>query len=173
MKTNKILIIILLLVVNNNIFSQNNSTATIEVSTEIGGQLSYKNVDDRNYQNVATLWDNDSHSIQINKPGNYNIKMVYGDGREEVKDLTITSRGTIKINFLRYSIGSYGPAGGRIFYDKGNNDGGWRYLEAAPSNIILWREDNRSSDGFRYYNVQRNWNDGTPSWGGYNRVIGT
>jgi hypothetical protein len=29
-------------------------------------------------------------------------------------------------------IGDTGPAGGLVFYDKGNNTGGWRYLEAAP-----------------------------------------
>lgn len=31
-----------------------------------------------------------------------------------------------------YKIGDQGPAGGLIFYDKGNSSGGWRYLEAAP-----------------------------------------
>ena len=31
-----------------------------------------------------------------------------------------------------YRVGDTGPAGGIIFYDKGNNSGGWRYLEAAP-----------------------------------------
>jgi hypothetical protein len=34
-----------------------------------------------------------------------------------------------------YTIGGIGPAGGLIFYDKGNNSGGWRYLEAAPADI--------------------------------------
>jgi hypothetical protein len=34
-----------------------------------------------------------------------------------------------------YKIGDTGPAGGLIFYDKGNNSGGWQYLEAAPSDI--------------------------------------
>jgi len=34
-----------------------------------------------------------------------------------------------------YRIGDTGPAGGIIFYDKGNNSGGWRYLEAAPVDI--------------------------------------
>ena len=33
-----------------------------------------------------------------------------------------------------YKIGDTGPAGGIIFYDKGNTIGGWRYLEAAPEN---------------------------------------
>jgi hypothetical protein len=32
-----------------------------------------------------------------------------------------------------YKIGDTGPAGGIIFYDKRNNSGGWRYLEAAPA----------------------------------------
>ena len=31
-----------------------------------------------------------------------------------------------------YNIGDSGPAGGWVFYDKGNSDGGWQYLEAAP-----------------------------------------
>jgi hypothetical protein len=40
-----------------------------------------------------------------------------------------------------YRIGDEGPAGGLVFYDKGNNSGGWRYLEAAPANtekITFW-----------------------------------
>jgi hypothetical protein len=32
-----------------------------------------------------------------------------------------------------YKIGDKGPAGGWIFYDKGNRTDGWRYLEAAPA----------------------------------------
>ena len=32
-----------------------------------------------------------------------------------------------------YKIGDTGPAGGIVFYDKGNSIGGWRYLEAAPA----------------------------------------
>ncbi|MDR3283686.1 MAG: hypothetical protein LBS97_00725 [Treponema sp.] len=31
-----------------------------------------------------------------------------------------------------YKVGDTGPAGGIIFYDKGNSSDGWRYLEAAP-----------------------------------------
>jgi hypothetical protein len=32
-----------------------------------------------------------------------------------------------------YAIGDTGPAGGIIFYDKGDDTGGWRYLEVAPA----------------------------------------
>lgn len=34
-----------------------------------------------------------------------------------------------------YIIGERGPAGGWVFYDKGNSNGGWRYLEAAPKDL--------------------------------------
>jgi hypothetical protein len=36
-----------------------------------------------------------------------------------------------------YKIGDTGPAGGLIFYDKGNNSGGWRYLEVAPEDLSI------------------------------------
>lgn len=57
----------------------------------------------------------------------------------------------------KYSIGSIGPAGGYIFYDcdadneSGNADGlmsstcGWRYLEAAPSDLCIIPDDSPSS----------------------------
>ncbi|WP_424001229.1 hypothetical protein [Maribacter sp. IgM3_T14_3] len=36
---------------------------------------------------------------------------------------------------IEYDIGSVGPAGGNVFYDSGNYDNGWRYIETAPSDI--------------------------------------
>ena len=50
--------------------------------------------------------------------------MVFGAGDYFSKE--INAQGTT------YKVGDRGPAGGWIFYDKGNNSGGWRYLEAAP-----------------------------------------
>ena len=46
-----------------------------------------------------------------------------------------------------YKIGGKGPAGGWIFYDKGNSNGGWRYLEAAPEDqglYAVWGCPNKS-----------------------------
>ena len=37
----------------------------------------------------------------------------------------------IKIEEAAYKIGDTGPGEGIVFYDKGNNSGGWRYLEVS------------------------------------------
>ena len=56
----------------------------------------------------------------------------------------------VTINFIEYSVGDRGPAGGYIFYDcdadndSGNQDGlissecGWRYLEAAANDLYIY-----------------------------------
>ena len=36
---------------------------------------------------------------------------------------------------VTYIIGDEGPAGGLVFYDKGDYSDGWRYLEAAPTDF--------------------------------------
>ena len=50
-----------------------------------------------------------------------------------------------------YRVGEAGPAGGLIFYDKGNNSNGWRYLEAAPVEVefqrIKWTVHGTQVDG--------------------------
>jgi hypothetical protein len=50
-----------------------------------------------------------------------------------------------------YELRDIGPAGGYIFYDKGNYSDGWRYLEAAPEST--------------------EWNG--VKWGGYGTYLGT
>ena len=46
-----------------------------------------------------------------------------------------TTSGCSDLIYPIFKVGSIGPGGGYVFYDKGNNRGGWRYLEAAPENI--------------------------------------
>ncbi|MDR1787031.1 MAG: DUF1566 domain-containing protein [Treponema sp.] len=51
-----------------------------------------------------------------------------------------------------YKIGDTGPAGGFIFFDKFSNDGGWRYLEAAPVSMeqtLGWGAGDRGISGLK------------------------
>ena len=106
------------------------STAiSIDVSTKEGGILYFQG------NEIATLWDNDNHSIPIEKPGTYTVKMVSANGSVKTRSVTIASRGVTRIDFSSFGIGDTGPAGGIIFYDKGNDSDGWRYLEAAPFDL--------------------------------------
>ncbi len=58
-----------------------------------------------------------------------------------------------------YIVGDTGPAGGLVFYDKSSYSDGWRYLEAAPSDL--------ASQYFGYTN------DNTQVVSGDNKAIGT
>jgi len=59
-----------------------------------------------------------------------------GNGTSYMAGSTFIVNGNIQLYAIWveqvYRIGDRGPAGGIIFYDKGNYSGGWRYLEAAP-----------------------------------------
>ncbi|MDR1586438.1 MAG: DUF1566 domain-containing protein [Treponema sp.] len=98
----------------------------IEVSTLFGGILYFEG------EEIAAMWDNDAYTIPIERPGTYRIRIVFGNGAEVSRNVTITSRGVVKEEFS-YAVGTPGSGGGIIFYDKGNSGGGWRYLEAAPA----------------------------------------
>lgn len=56
---------------------------------------------------------------------------------------TLDGRAASEAGTSVYKIGDIGPAGGLVFYDKGNAAEGWRYLEAAPAD---------QSDNINWYN---------------------
>jgi len=53
------------------------------------------------------------------------------------------SVGCVTTTAAVWKVGEPGPSGGIVFYDKGYNSEGWRYLEAAPSDV---------SAGIQWYN---------------------
>jgi uncharacterized repeat protein (TIGR02543 family) len=56
-----------------------------------------------------------------------------GSGTEyEESDSFIIGTQNVTLYAQWSAVRAVGPAGGLIFYDKGNYDNGWRYLEAAP-----------------------------------------
>ena len=60
-----------------------------------------------------------------------------GSGTDYAEGATYTADAdvTLYANWTpNYQIGDTGPAGGIVFYDKGEYSEGWRYLEAAPEN---------------------------------------
>ena len=65
----------------------------IEVSTVLGGTLYFQG------EEIAALWDNDNYTIPIERPGTYRIRMVFGNGQEISRDLSITGRGLVKAAF--------------------------------------------------------------------------
>jgi len=56
------------------------------------------------------------------------------DSYNNVNVTSVTNKNAMEQK-INYKIGERGPAGGWVFYDKGNTKGGWRYLEAAPEDI--------------------------------------
>jgi hypothetical protein len=78
----------------------------IEVTAKTGGKLYFQN------QEAASLWDNETHTIPIEGPGTYALKMVFAD-HEETRSVLINTRGITKVSFGGvYSVGQTGPAGG-------------------------------------------------------------
>jgi TolB-like protein len=90
----------------------------IEVSTRVGGTLWFQD------EEVAVLWENDTHTIPIERPGTYTVKIELASGASMVRTVTITTRGITKLTFTRLGIGDIGPGGGSYFLPK--EESTWR-----------------------------------------------
>jgi len=76
-----------------------------------------------------------SHSADVTKSVRIETMLASGGGAGALTDGKIVpEKKEIVQPTNTYKIGDKGPAGGIVFYDKRNNSGGWRYLEAAPAN---------------------------------------
>jgi TolB-like protein len=92
----------------------------IEVSATVGGTLYFQD------EELTVLWDNDTYTIPIERPGTYTVKLGLGDGSSIVRTVVITSRGITKLDFTRLEIGDLGPGGGIVFFAEGG-----RYMEVS------------------------------------------
>jgi TolB-like protein len=100
----------------------------IEVSTRVGGTLYFQD------EELAALWDNDTYTIPIERPGTYTVKLVLADGSKLLRTVAITTRGITKVNFKRIEIGDPGPGGGIVFFA-----GGGKYIEVSGIlGILTW-----------------------------------
>jgi len=52
-----------------------------------------------------------------------------------------------------YKVGDKGPAGGIVFYDKGDNSDGWQYLEAAPPDFEFEANWNSANSMVKLLNI--------------------
>lgn len=124
----KTIAILSVLLCISTLFAQ--QKAIILVKSELAGTLFV----DGEQQDV--LWANSEKKIEITRPGIYNLEIHYTDSKKETAKVTVDSLKTYVVNFTKaLEIGSTGPAGGFIFYDKGSYDDGWRYLEVAPYDV--------------------------------------
>ncbi len=87
--------------------------------------LGCTNVQACNYNSDAT--DDDGSCHIAGAPCNDNNSNTSND----VYNAQCVCAGT-----TNYSVGSQGPAGGYIFYDKGSYSNGWRYLEVYPTTVF-------------------------------------
>jgi uncharacterized repeat protein (TIGR02543 family) len=72
-----------------------------------------------------------------------------GDGEPFTTSTPVTGNITVYAKWIPlYAVGDSGPAGGVVFHDKGNYTSGWRYLEAAPSDIDMGEDE-----FFPYYHI--------------------
>jgi len=96
------------------------------------------------------------------------VSLVLPDSTESIAGVLyghFSNLKTAKARKIDWIIGNTGPAGGIVFYDKGDSADGWRYLEAAPADMETRLRWVAQSYGFNWRNF--------PSVDGTDTAIGT
>ena len=112
------------------VFSVDSTYGNAAFSTETAGTLYM------NSKKQGEIQAGASATMKNLETGTYRFEMRYEDGERETKQVKIEHNRTANVAFTyrkEYKIGEPGPAGGLVFYDKGEYSAGWRYLEAAPA----------------------------------------
>lgn len=124
----------LLCAISTFCFAQSKVVGT-QVKTVVGEIAVYAGQAGRVYvegEYVGELRANGTMKVQVNTAGTYTVTMQYPDGYLETVKVDLQVDGVVSAGF-GYSVGDFGPAGGRIFYVKSDYSSGWRYLECAPT----------------------------------------
>jgi len=117
-------------------------TCPVEIFAEVPGVLS---IDWDNVGEAASVDGKNVLKLHL-KSGVHEVKFISSDRKWVGNEiLTVGSLKENKIDFSKSTmthltgwigkIGTTGPGGGTIFYDKGDAEGGWQYLEAAPQDL--------------------------------------
>lgn len=119
-------------------------------TTNWSGTVSFTSGVTRNL--VFQVWAQ-VHTLPLGNPDNL-IKgqHVFIGQKEWIWGSGVTAISPISIGLApvgAYKIGSDGPAGGIVFYDKGSVSDGWRYLEAAPSDFAYSWEGVPLAGGYK------------------------
>jgi hypothetical protein len=110
--------------------SASNTGIGIKVTTATAGALFF------NGEEVATLWDNDSYTIAIDRPGTYAVMLKLANGAEKKRDVEIKARGIVDLDFSTfYVIGEQGPGGGIVFFVQ---NGKYKECSATDLGDSVW-----------------------------------
>ena len=105
-----------------------------ETMMSIGKMLGAQSIVTGSITDTGTSYRFRVYAINVenaNREASTSLNLNIND--QQINFLLTGRRPTQQPNTQAFRIGDTGPAGGIIFYDKGNNSDGWRYLEVSPS----------------------------------------
>ena len=120
-------------IVDNGVYINDKSKHIISITDSLHGGDIYYDTAGATPNSKSTKYSPSDYTGTDSKTYN-GLLMSAGD---RINAISYYGKSSSAISHLEivYSIGETGPSGGYIFYDKGSYSDGWRYLEAAPSDL--------------------------------------